>query len=60
MNLLLGLDGRRKEILLDTLSKLKKQGIGMTIISHDDNFVKAIGDRLIGLSRGEIVYDQRT
>lgn len=56
----LGLDGRRKEILLDTLSKLKKQGIGMTIISHDDNFVKAIGDRLIGLSRGEIVYDQRT
>lgn len=54
-----GLDSKRKEILIDILSRLNKKGIGMTIISHDDEFIKSIADRLIGLNRGELVYDKR-
>src|SRR5690606_12458880 len=37
-----GLDNRRKEILLKILTKLKNRGIGMTIISHDDEFIGRI------------------
>lgn len=54
-----GLDNRRKEILLNILNKLKYEGIGMTIISHDEEFVGRISDRLIGVIRGEIEYDKR-
>lgn len=54
-----GLDNRRREILLAILKKLKDRGIGMTIISHDDEFIERIADRLIGINRGEIEYDKR-
>ena len=54
-----GLDKTRKEILLKVLNMLKNRGIGMTIISHDDEFIESISDRHIGIFRGEIVYDKR-
>jgi len=54
-----GLDKRRKDTLLNILLKLKERGIGMTIISHDYEFVKSIANRLIAINRGEIEYDKR-
>lgn len=54
-----GLDNRRKEILIDILKRLKEREIGMTIISHDLEFVKAISNRLITINRGEIEDDKR-
>lgn len=52
-----GLDIERRGILLDVLKSLKEKGIGMTIISHDEEFVKSISSRIIRMHRGEIVED---
>lgn len=54
-----GLDVKRKYILIDKLKSLNKKGIGMTIISHDNEFIKLLADRRIKLDRGEIVEDSR-
>lgn len=52
-----GLDMERRRILLDVLKVLKEKDIGMTIISHDEEFVKSISSRIIRMHRGEIVED---
>lgn len=54
-----GLDTKRKEILIHVLKKLNDKGVGMTIISHDYEFIEELGDRTIKLHRGEIIYDKR-
>ena len=54
-----GLDMKRKYILTDKLKELNKKGIGMLIISHDNEFIKLLADRKIKLDRGEIVEDRR-
>jgi|SRR5690554_6846988 len=48
-----GLDIERREILSDAIGKLKKQGIGMVIISHDQPFVQKHADRIINVAGGE-------
>lgn len=55
-----GLDMKRKDVLFHALKKLHKKGIGMTIISHDKDFIKKISNRIIRIHRGEIVDDKRT
>ncbi len=52
-----GLDIERKKILLEVLKVLKEKGIGMTIISHDEEFVQALSSRIIRMDRGEIIED---
>lgn len=54
-----GLDIERKKLLTDLLKELRNNGIGMTIISHDHSFIEQLSQRVIKISRGEIVYDQR-
>lgn len=54
-----GLDMKRKDILSDKLKELNHKGIGMTIISHDRDFMNQLGHRRIILDRGEIVEDKR-
>lgn len=54
-----GLDMERKKILSQILQKFKKQGIGMAVISHDLSFVYEHADRIIEISRGEIIGDRR-
>ena len=53
----MALDMERKQILSDILEKISSYGIGMLIISHDQDFVNQHADRIIKMSEGEIVYD---
>lgn len=52
-----GLDEERKNILSNTINKLVQNGIGLTIISHDEEFVSKHASRIVELSRGEVVGD---
>lgn len=52
-----GLDIERKNILSDTIRKLRGEGLGMAVISHDESFIKSHADRIIRLSGGEITDD---
>lgn len=54
-----GLDVERKKLLIGLLKELRKEGIGMTIISHDHSFIEQLSQRIIKIHRGEIAYDQR-
>jgi energy-coupling factor transport system permease protein len=42
------------------VEKLKVQGIGMVLISHDEDFVEAHADRIVELSNGRIMHDSKT
>lgn len=53
-----GLDVERKKVLIDLLKELRKNGIGMTIISHDHSFIEQLSQRVIKIHRGEITYDK--
>ncbi len=53
-----GLDIKRKEALTHILKDLYHQGIGMTLISHDDGFLNQLSTRVVKLHRGEIIEDQ--
>lgn len=53
------LDSERIEILSDVLDKLKEKKIGILIISHNENFVKRHGDRIINIEGGCIVRDEK-
>lgn len=55
-----GLDVKRIDILTDLLRDLYKQGIGMTIISHDYSFLDQLSNRIIKIHRGEIIEDKNT
>lgn len=52
-----GLDIERKNMLSNVIRKLKEDGLGMVVISHDEPFIKSHADRLIKLSGGEITDD---
>jgi energy-coupling factor transport system ATP-binding protein len=54
-----GLDRERKKILSEIIGDLQKKGVGMTVISHDFSFVKKHADRIIKISRGEIIEDSK-
>ncbi len=54
------LDIERKEILSNIIDKLRKEKIGTLIVSHDNQFIERHADRIIQLSKGEIVNDTRT
>lgn len=54
-----GLDKIRKEKLSKYLIELTAHGVGMIIISHDFDFVKAHATRRIEMARGEIINDTR-
>ena len=49
-----GLDVVRKEILLTILKELLDEGIGMSVITHDEKFVKNFTGRLIKIYRGGV------
>jgi energy-coupling factor transport system ATP-binding protein len=49
-----GLDIFRKEKLLSILNKLLDEGIGISVITHDERFVKNFTGRLIKIREGEV------
>jgi len=55
-----GLDMMRKNSFSNIVEKLKVQGIGMVLISHDEDFVEAHADRIVELSNGRIMHDSKT
>lgn len=54
-----GLDFERVKILSDILSKLSKKGIGIAVISHDEEFINKHADRIIQIEEGKVVSDFR-
>jgi len=50
-----GLDIVRKNKLANTLKKLQNEGIGLAVISHDDDFIKENADRIIKVTGGEVI-----
>lgn len=53
------LDKDRIKILSDVLKKLKEKNIGTLVISHDKNFIREHGERVIHLEGGKIVKDEK-
>jgi energy-coupling factor transport system ATP-binding protein len=52
------LDEHRKELLGRILERLKDSGIGILLISHDDNFIKRYCTKEFSLNKnGEISYE---
>lgn len=51
------LDPLMKNEVLSIMYKLAKEGMTMIIVTHEMNFAKAISDRTIFMSEGEIVED---
>ena len=54
-----GLDMERRNILIQTLKNLQGRGIGMTVITHDYDFISRISDRILKMYRGEIIEDSK-
>ncbi len=52
-----GLDNVRIKQLSHYLKKLHQEGIGMIIISHNDEFIKEHADRIVTLREGKIIHD---
>ena len=50
-----GLDSIRKKILLDILKVQLENGIGMSIISHDHDFVGRLSHRIIEIDDGKLI-----
>ena len=54
-----GLDGKRKNMLIDILKKLRyENGVGMCVISHDEKFTAELKERVITLSEGKVSDDR--
>ncbi len=53
------LDQDRIDNLSRILKELKRQGIGMLIISHNKDFIHKHGDRLINIDEGKIIKDEK-
>jgi len=49
-----GLDSRRRQILADTIKMLRSGGIGILLISHDEEFVNAIDADIYTMERGKL------
>lgn len=54
----IGLDGERIKILSRILVRLLENGIGMLLISHDQDFIQENAQRILHLQRGNIVDDR--
>ncbi len=50
-----GLDSTGEKMLLDLLRSQIKNGTGLCVISHDNDFIKALGCRIIRIDKGKIV-----
>jgi len=50
-----GLDSIRKKILLDILKRQLENGIGMSIISHDHDFIEKLSHRIIEIDNGRLI-----
>ena len=55
-----GLDIDRKKTLIKILKEMNSSGRGMTVISHDNDFVNQLSHRVIEMHRGEILHDRRS
>jgi energy-coupling factor transport system ATP-binding protein len=53
------LDNERIEIISEVIDKLKFEGIGVLIISHNDFFTKRHGDRIINIGEGSVLSDEK-
>ena len=49
-----GQDYENKKIITDMVNKLKDFGVLVFVISHDEDFIKAISDRVYSLRNGEL------
>lgn len=49
------LDPKRRDEFMEILNNLKKRGVGIVIVSHDHDILKAHCDRLIYIENGKIV-----
>jgi energy-coupling factor transport system ATP-binding protein len=47
-----GQDYQNKVKLIELLGKLRDNGIGIVIVSHDESFVKAVSNRIFELKNG--------
>jgi len=54
----IGLDGERIKILTQVLTRLRENGIGMLIISHNQDFVQDNAQRILCMLEGEIDDDR--
>ncbi len=54
-----GLDIERKRLLSILLDNIRKRGIGIVMISHDRDFIRKHGTRIIKMAGGEVVEDFR-
>ena len=55
-----GLDEKRKDALIALLRKLKEEnGVGMTVISHDQKFIRVLAEREITLAGGEVAHERK-
>jgi len=52
-----GLDEPARESVLDRLSELSAEGVGIVVITHDLRDVLALADRVVALSGGRIAAD---
>ena len=52
------IDASRKKILTDALCDIGRQGTGVIVISHDRNFVEALGGREINMDKGKITTNE--
>ncbi len=50
-----GLDIVRKNKLSDILKKLQNRGLGLAVISHDEEFINKNADRIIKVVGGEVI-----
>ncbi|SDK16610.1 energy-coupling factor ABC transporter ATP-binding protein [Natronincola ferrireducens] len=54
-----GLDPERRKILSNILEELHKKSIGITIISHDEDFIHQHATRIIEIVGGKVLADTR-
>jgi len=52
-----GLDRDRRQLLYALLKKLANEGIGMAVITHDQEFIKEHAERIITMSEGKVSND---
>lgn len=51
------IDVKRKEALSRIIATLRQQGIGMTLISHDQGFIQQHAERIVHLEGGVVIAD---
>lgn len=54
-----GLDSQNRAVLHDTLRELLTAGIGISVVTHDQGFLREFGRRVVRVEGGEVVADER-